>query len=357
MAILEIKSDQIVPVEKTTMSDQKLRERTDLQRLLKVSIDVLAKDVMILAEEFGNWEDSKRRIDLLAIDREANLVVIELKRTDDGGHVELQALRYAAMTSVMTFDQAVDAHQEYLARTGHDGDARELILEFLQWDEPDEELFAQDVRIILASMDFSKEVTTTVLWLNQKGLDIRCLRLTPYKLGDKILLDIQQIIPLPEAAEYQTRVRAKEQIKSARQSGSTLDFTKFTITVNGRTHPDLPKRHAVLQLFKELVANGLNPEDVANKFGGRKPERTVRKYAGNVDSPSIVRDLEEQSGSNLGPLHPRRWFHKPEELIHYNGDTYVVNNQWGKHTEKFLRMVAAAYPTHHIQIDTVPAPQ
>lgn len=354
MAILEITSDQIVPVEKTTMSDQKLRERADLQRLLKASIAVLANDVMILSEEFGSWEDSKRRIDLLALDRDANLVVIELKRTEDGGHMELQALRYAAMTSVMTFEQAIDAHQDYLAKKGDDTDAREAVLDFLQWDEPDEELFAQDVRIILASMDFSKEVTTTVLWLNQKGIDIRCLRLTPYKLNDRVLLDVQQIIPLPEAAEYQTRVREKEQIKAVRKSGSKMDYTKFTITVNGKVHTDLPKRHAVLQLFKDLVTHGLDPEEVATKFGGRRPDRTVRKYSGMVDSATIAKDLEARTGSTRGPLHPRRWFHKAEDLIHYNGNTYVVNNQWGRHTEKFLKLVATAYPQYWIRIETSP---
>lgn len=353
MAILEIKADQIVPVAKTTLAAENLRERGDLQRLLKASIEVLSKDVMILAEEFGSWEDSKRRVDLLGLDREGNLVVIELKRTDDGGHMELQALRYAAMTSVMTFDHAVDAHQDYLARMGDDTDAREAILEFLQWDEPDEELFAQDVRIILASMDFSKEITTTVLWLNQKGIDIRCLRLTPHKLGEKVLLDVQQIIPLPETAEYQTRLREKE-LKSVQQSASKMDFTKFTVTVNGKTHRDLPKRHAVLQLFKELVDNGLDPEDVAKKFGGRRPERTIRKYNGLVDSAVIARELEELTGPTRGPLHPRRWFHKPGDLIRYNGNTYIVNNQWGRHTEKFLRMVAAAYPDHRIEIETAP---
>ena len=35
---------------------------------------------------------------LLCIDREANLVVVELKRTEDGGHMDLQAIRYAAMS-------------------------------------------------------------------------------------------------------------------------------------------------------------------------------------------------------------------------------------------------------------------
>ena len=52
---------------------------------------------MVMAEEYGDWEESHRRIDLLALDRSADLVVIELKRTHDGNHMELQALRYAVL--------------------------------------------------------------------------------------------------------------------------------------------------------------------------------------------------------------------------------------------------------------------
>ena len=68
---------------------------------------------MVITEEFGDWLDSLRRIDLLCVNSDANLVVIELKRSDDGGHMELQALRYAAMVSAMTFDQAVETFARY----------------------------------------------------------------------------------------------------------------------------------------------------------------------------------------------------------------------------------------------------
>ena len=37
---------------------------------------------------------------------DANLVVVELKRTEDGGLMDLQALRYAAMISAMPFERA-----------------------------------------------------------------------------------------------------------------------------------------------------------------------------------------------------------------------------------------------------------
>jgi RecB family endonuclease NucS len=107
---------------------------------------VLGDDLFVLTGEFGEWEDSGRRIDLLAIDPQANLVVIELKRTNDGGHVELQAIRYASMASAMTFDRAEQIHGEFLARMDRSPEeARSRILTFLGWEEPDEENFALDV--------------------------------------------------------------------------------------------------------------------------------------------------------------------------------------------------------------------
>ena len=120
MSIFELEKDQIVPLRDTSFSAEGVKERQDLQRILRSQIEVLDPDLLVIAEEYGDWEESHRRIDLLALDREAKLVVIELKRTDDGGHMELQALRYAAMVSTMTFRQAVAAYRGFLTREGKD---------------------------------------------------------------------------------------------------------------------------------------------------------------------------------------------------------------------------------------------
>lgn len=208
MPIYEITRDEITEIARTTFAEAGLSERLDLQRLLRERISILSPDTLVIAEEFSDWDDSKRRIDLLGIDRDAKLVVIELKRTEDGGHMELQALRYAAMVSTMTFERAVKALAAFRSIAA---DAAETqILKFLRWDEPDEERFAQDVRIVLASAEFSKEVTTAVLWLNQRDLDIRCVRLHPYRDGERVLIDVAQVLPLPEAQNYQVRLREKE---------------------------------------------------------------------------------------------------------------------------------------------------
>ena len=209
MSIFELEKDRIVQLPETSFSAEGVKERQDLQRILRSRIEVLDPDLLIIAEEYGDWEESRRRIDLLALDRDAKLVVIELKRTDDGGHMELQALRYAAMVSTMTFTQAVEAYRGVLTREGKDADPEQGILDFLAWDDVDEECFASDVRLLLVAQDFSRELTTAVMWLSERDLDIRCIRIRPYRLGDRLLLDVQQIIPLPEAADYQVRIREK----------------------------------------------------------------------------------------------------------------------------------------------------
>ena len=182
------------PLQPTTFEQQGLKER-EVQDMLKNQINLIAPDTLVVAEEFADWEDSRRRIDLLGIDKNANLVVIELKRTQDGGHMELQALRYAAMISALTFNKLVSVHADYLAKNGIQNDAKIDLLEFLEWDEPDDEQFAQEVKIVLVSAEFSKELTTSVMWLNDFGLDIRCVRIRPFINDGHIILDTQTIVP------------------------------------------------------------------------------------------------------------------------------------------------------------------
>jgi len=220
MPIFHVTPQELKPISETTFGAEGILERRDLQRMLRNQIQVLDERLLVIAEEFGDWLDSSRRIDLLCLDGNANLVVVELKRTEDGGHMELQALRYAAMVSAMTFEQLVDTYARCRDRLNLDTDsAKVAILEFLGWDDVYEDQFSQDTRIILAAADFGKELTTAVMWLIDRGIDIRCVRLKPYRMNDgTLLLDVQQLIPLPEATAFQTQIGVKKQAE--RQSRS-----------------------------------------------------------------------------------------------------------------------------------------
>ena len=144
--------------------------------------------------------------------------------------MDLQAIRYAAMVSTMTFERLVQVYSDHLLKLQKNDDAQSALLKYLDWEEPEPENFAKSVRMVLVSADFSTEVTTSVLWLNDQGLDIRCVRMKPYSHNGTVLVNVQQIIPLPEASEYVVGIKNKQASeKLARESSK--DNTKYDVTV------------------------------------------------------------------------------------------------------------------------------
>ncbi|MYB42591.1 MAG: DUF91 domain-containing protein [Chloroflexi bacterium] len=225
------------PIPETSLSGEGMSERDDLQRWLRDHPDALGDGLFVLAEEYGEWAGSSRRIDLLALDQDGRLVVIELKR-DEGAFMDLQAIRYAAMVAHMTLDRAVAAHERHLQARGIEGDARERILGHLGAGEGKEpEIESAKPQIVLAARDFSQELTTSVLWLNDAGLDISCVRLLPYRVGDDLVLDVTQVIPLPEAKDYVVRVRDK------------------AIEAEPHKYPDVPWTDEDIELLAGMVEN------------------------------------------------------------------------------------------------------
>jgi hypothetical protein len=338
MAIYEIQQDSLVRLKDTAFTDEGIRERDDLQRLLREQIDVISPDTMVIAEEFCDWEDSKRRIDLLGLDKDANLVVIELKRTDTGGHMELQAIRYASMVSVMTFEQVVKTYERHLQNLNReDRNAEQEILDFLGWDEANEDEFAEDVRIVLASAEFSKEVTSAVIWLNEHSLDIRCVRLRPCKLDNRTLLDVQQIIPLPEAAEYQIRIREKtEQKREARQS--TRNLTRYDLTIGDTKRTQLSKRELAYWIAYEAINRQASPEQVCNVLSWRR--NYVWAVAdGEVNQEEFIQLARVYPDSSKRAFDEKRYFTVDDKLIHLDGMTYAFSNQWGEQTLKAVDLM------------------
>jgi hypothetical protein len=315
-----------------------LRERQDIQRLLRDDIGVLDQNLLVVSEEFGNWEDARRRIDLLAIDKEARLVVIELKRSDDGGHMDLQALRYAAMVSPMVFDDIVVAYEKFLARAypHEEINARQRLSAFLGQGDEDVEV-SSDVRIVLVSGNFGREITTTVLWLNQfEGMDIRCVRLVPYQVSDRVLLDIQQVVPLPEAEDYQVRLRRKDQERE-RSRTRGRDFTRYHVVVDGEPLPDENKRKAIRMMVSQLIARNCQAERIAEILGPRK----FRGIDGEVTEPDEMIPSVEAAYPQLS-FDPGRWW--IDEPFHQDGRTWLLSKMWGIDTEEVLAELSAAFP-------------
>jgi hypothetical protein len=304
-------------INKTTFQEENILERVNLQNALKKQIHIIAPNCLVISEEFSEWEDSRRRIDLLAIDKQANLIVIELKRNETGEHMELQAIRYASMISTLTFSKTIKIYQKYLETIESDENAEENLLSFLEWDEIKEDDFALDIKIILVSSDFSRELTTSVMWLNERNINIKCIRLIPYKFNDDILIDVQQIIPLPEAENYQIKIKQQTtQRREARQTKKDYTSYKFLDQIYN-------KRKLVLAIIQYFIKDK-NINDIT----------TLKSYFSH--KTLFIPYQEAQEIYNRQGI--QRHFLKNDEIIEFNNEKFAISNQWGvDNINKFIK--------------------
>ncbi|MDM1299793.1 hypothetical protein HXZ94_14955 [Empedobacter falsenii] len=327
MPIYNLSTNGITKIPQTNFQSNGILERDHLQKFIRDKIDIISEDTLIISEEFSDWDDSRRRIDLLGIDKEANLVVIELKRTETGDHMELQALRYASMVSTMNFNKCISIYQNYIDERELNIDAKEELMIFLDWDTPLEDEFASNVKIVLASADFSKELTTSVMWLLSKGIDITCIKLSPYLFNDEILLDINQIIPLPEAESYLVKIKEKN---TERQIAieSTRDKTKYLF--NDKL---LGKGRLVFEVIKYFTEENkqLTFEEIEKKFPSYLQGST-----------GVVNTLEFVNEKYQNSKRKRHFIDQSDILKSADGIEFLVSTEWGiGNINKFINLVRA----------------
>jgi hypothetical protein len=205
-------TNHVQHLESVSFASLKVKERQGLEAWVLQNPEVLGESLLVITPEFARFDKSKRRLDVLALDRGGTLVVIELKLEASNSLADLQAIRYAAFCSTM---QAEDLVRELAGCEGlSEEEAEAKILEFLDADTlPSLEA---GPRIILAAGSINdQELMSCVLWLRTFEVDITCVELTPYKLPDteQIMLVPRVIIPLPEARDYIVSVEKKEAVQ------------------------------------------------------------------------------------------------------------------------------------------------
>ncbi|HEY0199479.1 MAG TPA: DUF4268 domain-containing protein [Rhodanobacter sp.] len=219
---IDAQSNRITKVEQVSFAELGYGERAHLQEWIANQPDALGEDLLIVQKEFDGFDDTRERLDLLAIDKTGSLVVIENKLDDSGRDVVWQAIKYASYCSTLSKTKIVDIYQKYLNRHGLDeGSAREKIAEFLG--EEDFENIVLNAgttqRIILVAAHFRKEVTSTVLWLMKHQVNVVCFKATPYRASGQTFLTLDQIIPLPDAQELMIGISEKEQEEQSTERG------------------------------------------------------------------------------------------------------------------------------------------
>lgn len=212
MFLIDKEKNEALSLIKKTFQELEFKERKHLQEWICKNTEILGEKLLIIQKEFSGFDDTRERLDLLAIDEDGNLVIIENKLDDSGKDVVWQSLKYASYCSGLTKGDIKDIFQKYLDTQGKNEHSEKLLCDFLEAEDFNEiELNNDDQRIIMIAANFRKEVTSTVMWLLDHNIKVKCIRVTPYELNGKIFLDTEQIIPIQDAEEYLIKLANKKQ--------------------------------------------------------------------------------------------------------------------------------------------------
>lgn len=204
MYLINEEDNKIEKVQQKTFHELGFKERENLQEWIANNPECLGEELLIIQKEFNGFNDTNERLDLLALDKQGNLVVIENKLDDSGKDVVWQVLKYVSYCSSLSKQNIIDIYQQFLNKSSKHEIAEENLSEYFQNIELKELKLNQgsSQRIILIAANFRKEVTSTILWLMNYKIRAQCFKVTPYKHDLKLYLDIEQIIPMQDIGDY-----------------------------------------------------------------------------------------------------------------------------------------------------------
>lgn len=221
MYLIDKESNTISRIQEMTFTELGFSERKNLQEWIANNPSCLGEELLIIQKEFDGFNDTSERLDLLALDKFGNIVVIENKLDDSGKDVTWQVIKYASYCSSLNKEQICDIFQSYLNKIGSNISAAEKLSEFFDNKDFDDIFLNQGSRqrLIMVAGKFRKEVTSAVIWLLNFNLRIQCFKVTPYAHNDNLMLDIEQILPLKDTEEFTINMANKAQAEIAAQEG------------------------------------------------------------------------------------------------------------------------------------------
>lgn len=234
MFLIDRDNKTTTAVPSPTFAEKNFHERYDLQEWIAKNPKMLGEELLIIQKEFDKFKDASMRLDLLALDKKGNLVVIENKLDDSGTDVVGQALNYVSHFSTVSQQKVVQIFQDYLDTNfpEQEKEAEKELCEFFGTDDISKIPVLNQAdrnegryqRIILVAREFRSVVTSTVMWLRQHKVEIKCVKTALYEHDGKIFIDTEQIIPpVKDVVDYQGELAAKRrQDKSATADTNAL---------------------------------------------------------------------------------------------------------------------------------------
>lgn len=211
--MLKVRDRDSERLTQTQLRDEGLTEDHLREWLINNPDEVLGEDVLIIGREV-NVADLRDGIDVLAVDKKGNLVIIELKRGALTDNVDIQSLKYASYVSRWSYANIKQQFEMFLdtewgeALYDENTTFTELLDEFC---DDDYEVNATQ-RLFLVGETVRERIGSVVLWLRENGIDVSVVDVTLFRDDESSLwLDAKTIVPTSDLERFETGDRPAEE--------------------------------------------------------------------------------------------------------------------------------------------------
>lgn len=204
--MLRVEGREATELHPTRLSDHDLSEDDLREWILANPSQILEEDLLIIGREVSvaRLNDG---IDILALDRDGNIVVVELKRGVLRGGVDFQVLKYVSYVSRWNYEDIKQQFEKFLQSRwgkdlyGDDASFQETLQEFAN----DDYEVNSTQRIILAGDSVREKIGSVVLWLRKQDIDARIVELSLfYDENEDLYLDSKLLVPTSNLEKFET---------------------------------------------------------------------------------------------------------------------------------------------------------
>lgn len=206
-----IEDAELIPAEKTSLELEK-----HLECWLENSPWAIAQEpLLIIGRQTSAFQKEYGTIfpDLLGIDKEGNLVIIELKKGRTPREVIAQLLEYAAWASDLSDEKIHDIATSYFKSINNEKEIENLFLETFETDEIPS--LNQRLRLFVAAEEISPSVAKVCRFLRQiHGVDVNCIQFSIFQTeSGEVLVNSEVFVGLEDV------VASKKTVTSQRWAG------------------------------------------------------------------------------------------------------------------------------------------
>jgi len=183
----KVSGQDLEPVNSTTFTDLKWKEQS-LEDWIERKPEILGEPLLIIGRQV-QVSGVENRLDLLALDRAGNLVVIEVKRDTVDVPVDFQALHYTAAIANWSYETIKNQAEGYYRNKTPDIEPhfKEMIDQFFEEEDVD---LNEDQRIVIVGRNIHERLVAVANWLLNHNVNVKVVEVS-------LFVDAKSVFAVP----------------------------------------------------------------------------------------------------------------------------------------------------------------